>query len=186
MSYFEECIRILTVVSRFSQITDGLLGSLEKFECLQVIKLDGCHVEGNELAFIGRGCKSLKVCSVSKCSGVTDEGVQAIVEGCRDLDELDLTCCREITDLTLASIAKSCRGLRSLKMESCGLITHKGLSYLGSGCTSLESLDLTDCRSIDDEGTPVNLLTLYFCRYFRCDRASVRLRGFLSVWVCSV
>ncbi|CAM6096718.1 unnamed protein product [Calypogeia fissa] len=133
-------------------ITNGLLATLEKFDSLQVIRLDGCHIEGNELAFIGKGCKSLKVFSVSKCSGVTDEGIQAVVEECRDLDEIDLTCCRELTDLTLTSIAKSCRGLLSLKMESCGLITHLGLSYLGSGCTRLEALDLTDCRSVDDEG----------------------------------
>lgn len=68
---------------------------------------------------------------LSKCAGVTDEGIIELVSRIGNLNTLDLTCCSLISDATLASVASCCKKLVCIKLESCDLITMKGLDQLG-------------------------------------------------------
>lgn len=126
---------------------------------LQSIKLDGCLVTCAGLKAIANWCVSLRVLSLSKCSGVTDDGLSSLVAKHRELQKLDITCCRKITYVSMAHITNSCTALTSLKMESCTLVPIEAFVLIGQRCHFLEELDLTD-NEIDDEGFPLTIIFL--------------------------
>ncbi|KAK2647464.1 hypothetical protein Ddye_014953 [Dipteronia dyeriana] len=134
-----------------SPVTLALADGLKKLSMLQSIKLDGCVVTCAGLKAIGNLCVSLTELSLSKCLGVTDEGLSSVVTKHRELRRLDITCCREITDVSIAHITNSCTNLTSLRMESCTLVPREAFVLIGQRCPILEELDLTD-NEIDDEG----------------------------------
>ncbi|KAL3830237.1 hypothetical protein ACJIZ3_019039 [Penstemon smallii] len=125
--------------------------SMQKLSTLHSIKLDGCQITCSGLKAIGNWCVSLKELSLSKCEGVTDEGLSSLVTKHKDLRKLDITCCRKITHVSLAHITNSCTSLTSLKMESCTLILAEAFVLIGQRCPFIEELDLTD-NEIDNEG----------------------------------
>ncbi|OWM67079.1 F-box/LRR-repeat protein 3 isoform X2 [Punica granatum] len=134
-----------------SPVTAPLAASLKKLIMLQSIKLDGCSVTCSGLKAIGSCFVSLRELSLSKCSGVTDEGFSFLVTRQKQLKKLDITCCRQITDVSIAHVTSSCTGLTSLRMESCCLVSKEAFVLIGQRCHSLEELDLTD-NEVDDEG----------------------------------
>ncbi|PSS17671.1 F-box/LRR-repeat protein [Actinidia chinensis var. chinensis] len=134
-----------------SPVTPALSDSLQKLSTLQSIKLDGCPITCSGLKAIGNWCVSLREISLSKCMGVTDEGLSSVVTKHKDLRKLDITCCRQITHVSIAHITNSCASLTSLKMESCTLVPKEAFALIGQRCHLLEELDLTD-NEIDDEG----------------------------------
>ncbi|PIN19691.1 hypothetical protein CDL12_07619 [Handroanthus impetiginosus] len=144
------CLRQL-ILSYGSCVDLALADSLQKLSMLQSIKLDGCQVTCSGLKAIGNWCVSLKELSLSKCVGVTDEGLSSLVTRHGDLKRLDITCCRKITHVSLAHITNSCTSLVSLKMESCTSILAEAFVLIGQRCQFLEELDLTD-KEIDDGG----------------------------------
>lgn len=118
---------------------------------MNILKLDGLQLPVSALETVGLNCKNLLEIGLSKCHGVTDEGISQLVEGCRDLLTIDLTCCSSLTDKSLFSIAASCRGVKCLRLESCVLISEKGLDQVATCCTDLKEIDLTDCN-VNDNG----------------------------------
>ncbi|KAF4401355.1 hypothetical protein G4B88_001549 [Cannabis sativa] len=138
-------------LSYVSPVTSVLADSLRGLPMLQTVKLDGCLVTSAGLKAIGDWCVSLRELSLSKCSGVTDDGLSSLVIKHRDLRKLDITCCRRITYVSIAHITNSCSALTSLKMESCALVSREAFVLIGQRCRFLEELDLTD-NEIDDEG----------------------------------
>lgn len=132
-------------------VTNAISECLRKLSQLQSIRLDGCQVMCSGLKGIGSSCVSLKELSLSKCSGVTDDGLSSIVTKHRDLKKLDITCCRKITQASIAQVTKSCPSLISLKMESCTLVSSEAFVLIGQHCHFLEELDVTD-NDVDDEG----------------------------------
>ncbi|GMY25618.1 F-box/LRR-repeat protein 3 [Fagus crenata] len=144
------CLEQLTLAYG-SSVTLDLADCLNKLSKLQSIKLDGCPVTCAGLRAIGDWCVSLKELSLSKCSGVTDEGLSYLVTKQKDLKTLDITCCHKITDVSISHITNSCTDLSSLRMESCTLVPREAFVLIGQRCHSLEELDLTD-NEIDDEG----------------------------------
>ncbi|KAK7835748.1 f-box/lrr-repeat protein 3 [Quercus suber] len=144
------CLEQVTLANGCSVNLD-LADSLNKLSKLQSIKLDGCPVTCAGLGAIGDWCVSLKELSLSKCLGVTDEGLTYLFMKQKDLRILDITCCDKITDVSISHITSSCTDLSSLKMESCALVPREAFILIGQRCHSLEELDLTD-NEIDDEG----------------------------------
>ncbi|KAL3695433.1 hypothetical protein R1sor_009509 [Riccia sorocarpa] len=125
-----------------------MAGEPMSFTSLDVVKLnEACTAIGSELAF--PGSRVLRELSLSKCRGVTDEGLYAVIKGCSNLERLDLTCCHAITDKSMWVIARFCKKLRSLNMESCSLVTEQGISLIGLHCPLLEELNLTECNVND-------------------------------------
>ncbi|KDP22812.1 hypothetical protein JCGZ_00399 [Jatropha curcas] len=134
-----------------SPVTLPLANSLRKLSALQSVKLDGCMVTSAGLKALGNWCITLRQLSLSKCLGVTDEGLSCIVTKHTELKKLDITCCRKITDVSVARITNSCTNLTSLRMESCTLVSREAFVLIGQWCQLLEELDFTD-NEIDDEG----------------------------------
>lgn len=129
---------------------------------LQSLKLDGCPVTTAGLKATANCLVSLKELSLSKCIGVTDDGLSSIVMIHSSLRKLDITCCRKITCVSLANITNSCPNLTSLRMESCSLVPKEAFIMIGR-CQILQELDLTN-NEVDDEGLfliiPQHLLEL--------------------------
>lgn len=148
------------------QVTPAVADSLQKLSRLQSVKLDGCQVTCSGLKAIGNWCVSLKELSLSKCLGVTDEGLCSLVTKHKDLRKLDITCCRKITHVSISHITNSCASLTSLRMESCTLVPREAFVLIGHCCQYLEELDLTD-NEIDDEGHPFTSKVSGFCCNFK-------------------
>lgn len=118
---------------------------------LKTLKLDGFQVSAASLKTIGLNCKNLVEISLSKCRGVTDEGICELVSNCVDLMTIDLTCCGLISDKALSAISTNCKKLQCLWLESCSLVTEHGLDQIATSCTGLKKIDLTDC-TVNDAG----------------------------------
>ncbi|GAB4833255.1 F-box/LRR-repeat protein 3 [Ancistrocladus abbreviatus] len=144
------CLQQL-ILAYGSPVTHALADSLQRLSKLQSIKLDGCLVTCAGLKAIGSWCESLRELSLSKCYGVTDEGLSCLVTKLKELRKLDITCCRKITDVAIAHITSSCTSLTCLRMESCSLVPREAFVLIGQRCLLLEELDLTD-NEVDDEG----------------------------------
>lgn len=167
-------------------MTLALADSLMKLPRLQSIKLDGCPVTYDGLKAIGNWCTSLRQLSLSKCSGVHDDGLSSLVTKHRDLRKLDITCCHKLTYVSIAHITNSCTALTSLRMESCTLVPREAFVLIGQRCHFLEELDLTD-NEIDDDGFS---LTLNFCaiKDYLCNSensCSVSCAGLKSISRCA-
>ncbi|XP_037433159.1 F-box/LRR-repeat protein 3 isoform X1 [Triticum urartu] len=117
---------------------------------LTVLRLDGFEVSSSLLSAIGEGCTNLVEIGLSKCNGVTDEGISSLVACCSYLRTIDLTCCNLVTNNSLDSIADNCKMLECLRLESCSSINEKGLERIASCCPNLKEIDLTDC-GVNDE-----------------------------------
>ncbi|KAI4374216.1 hypothetical protein MLD38_012232 [Melastoma candidum] len=150
-------------------VTPTLADGLKKLSMLQTLKLDGCMVTISGLKALGDCCASLTEISLSKCAGVTDEGLSFLVTKHGQLKKFDLTCCRKITEVSIAHITRSCTALTSLRMESCTLVPKEAFMLIGQRCAYLEELDLTE-NEIDDEGleyisrcTRIRVLKLGIC-----------------------
>lgn len=141
----------VTIWGNLVQVSPPLVASLKKLRMLQCIKLDGCLVTCSGLKALGSSCFTLHELSLSKCSGVLDEGFSFLITRQKHLKKLDITCCRRITGVSIAHVTNSCLGLKSLRMESCGLVSKEAFVLIGQKCVFLEELDLTD-NEIDDEG----------------------------------
>ncbi|XP_031485844.1 F-box/LRR-repeat protein 3-like [Nymphaea colorata] len=131
------------------ELTVPVLAKIIEFKNLKTLRLDACVLFPSAIETISRNCRSLTEIGLSKCLGVTDDGINSLVKYCNELRILDVTCCHQLTDAALHAIASSCKKLRCLKMESCSLFTGNGLEKIGTGCSFLQELDLTDCN-IDD------------------------------------
>ncbi|KAJ4968632.1 hypothetical protein NE237_015333 [Protea cynaroides] len=147
-----EGLQHITAGYCFSELSKPLVNRLSKLKHLKSISLYAARVSDWSLGTIGNNCKHLVEIGLSKCTGVTDLGIEMLVPGLAGLKILDLTCCHLITDVALSAIADSCKNLLCLNLESCTLITYMGLGRLGSCCPLLEELDLTDCLGVNDAG----------------------------------
>ncbi|GAB4860225.1 hypothetical protein Ancab_011704 [Ancistrocladus abbreviatus] len=132
-------------------VTVDVAKCLQSFMHLQCLKLDGCLVTCSAMMAIGNWCASLKELSLSKCSGVTDEGISSVMKKHTELTKLNITCCRKITGVSIDCITSLCISLTSLKMESCDLVSKEAFVLIGQRCQFLEELDVTD-DDLDDEG----------------------------------
>lgn len=118
---------------------------------LTVLRLDGLQIFASNLQAIGSTCKNLVEIGLSKCNGVTDDGIASLVVHCCDLLTIDVTCCHLLTNDALAAIADNCRKVECLRLESCPFINEKGLERIAALCAHLNEIDLTDCH-INDAG----------------------------------
>ncbi|CAM0949633.1 unnamed protein product [Alopecurus aequalis] len=112
---------------------------------LTVLRLDGFEVSSSLLSAIGESCNNLVEIGLSKCNGVTDEGISSLVVRCSYLRTIDLTCCNLLTNNALDSIAENCKMLECLRLESCSSVSEKGLERIATCCPNLKEINLTDC-----------------------------------------
>ncbi|MBA0825351.1 hypothetical protein Goarm_021948 [Gossypium armourianum] len=134
-----------------SSVTSDLVKCLNAYSKLQSIKLDGCTVTWSGIKAMASLNAPVKELSLSKCLGLTDDGLSFLVQSHKDLRKLDITCCRKITYTSIDIITNSCTYLTSLRMESCSLVPKEAFVLIGARCSFLEELDATD-NEIDDEG----------------------------------
>uniref|UniRef100_A0A0E0I3T4 F-box/LRR-repeat protein 15-like leucin rich repeat domain-containing protein n=1 Tax=Oryza nivara TaxID=4536 RepID=A0A0E0I3T4_ORYNI len=135
----------LNAADSLHEMRQSFLSNLAKLkDTLTVLRLDGLEVASSVLLAIG-GCNNLVEIGLSKCNGVTDEGISSLVTQCSHLRVIDLTCCNLLTNNALDSIAENCKMVERLRLESCSSISEKGLEQIATSCPNLKEIDLTDC-----------------------------------------
>uniref|UniRef100_J3NE16 F-box/LRR-repeat protein 15-like leucin rich repeat domain-containing protein n=2 Tax=Oryza brachyantha TaxID=4533 RepID=J3NE16_ORYBR len=136
----------LNAADSLHEMEQCFLSNLAKLkDTLTVLRLDGLEVSASVLQAIGESCNNLTEIGLSKCNGVTDEGISSLVAPCSRLRVIDLTCCHLLTNKALDSIAANCKMVECLRLESCSSISEKGLQQIATYCPILKEIDLTDC-----------------------------------------
>ncbi|TKV94372.2 hypothetical protein SEVIR_9G289800v4 [Setaria viridis] len=89
-------------------------------ETLTVLRLDGLEIFASNLQSIGDSCKNLVEIGLSKCNGITDDGIASLVVNCGYLRTIDITCCHLVTNDALA-FSFVCHILRHLSVLPAGI-----------------------------------------------------------------
>ena len=90
----------------------------------------------------------------SRCTTLTDKGVQALAHNVPDLRGLQLSHCDSLTDDALTSLLETTPKLTHLDLEELGELSNATLVNLSrSPCaTTLEHLNISYCESVGDDG----------------------------------
>jgi F-box and leucine-rich repeat protein GRR1 len=84
------------------------------------------------------GCKRVERLTLTNCTKLTDQGVNAVVQGNSSLLALDISGLKEITDGALLMVAANCRRLQGLNVSGCRKVTDLSLMAVAENCRSLK------------------------------------------------
>lgn len=118
-----------TLLNYFEQLSDyGLTGyrsdekrfeSIRNLKGLKTLRCCGLYKITNFALIDSFQFLELKELYMSRCSGVTEQGLKALAENCRSLEVLDLSECRDINDKAVQYVTKYLYRLRTLKLNGC-------------------------------------------------------------------
>ena len=90
------------------------------------------------------GFRALRVCNLSGCQKITDEGIAAfILTSGRELRDLHLRGCKHLTDDAIITVSKVCLKLHNLDILGVPKVTCKSLSRIAFQCRRLRSVDVS-------------------------------------------
>ena len=130
---------------RLSSASLGWIGGTLGFKtpaCARLVTLS-CHNCGDigdgGLVHLGAGgMRSLRNVDFSDCSGITDEGIAALVRRGSKLRLMNISHNAGLSDRCLRSIGRKCAQLRSLNISRCVRMGDRGLAHLAKGCKHLQ------------------------------------------------
>ncbi|KAF2118022.1 F-box/LRR repeat-containing protein 2 [Lophiotrema nucula] len=98
--------------------------------------------------------RRLKHLDLTKCRGISDDGLQTLVGNVPFLEGLQLSKCHALTDLALTSLLPTCPVLTHLDLEELDGLTNDFLKTLAnSPCTPhLRHLCISYCENLGDSG----------------------------------
>ena len=129
------------------EVNGDFLGEITRSSDLQELKLHGCKVTDDVLAYLP-SMPNLRVLDLTDCSGISDTGL-GYLQRLQRLQRLDLSYCAGLTDKALVPVA-ALESLQELSLASTP-ISDAGLKYLRT-CTDLRNLGLRYCEGITDAG----------------------------------
>lgn len=131
----------LAVIGHYgSAMTDLALGGLQN------VNERGFWVMGK-----GHGLRKLKSLSITSCPGVSDIGLESMLQGCPDLKIIRLQKCPLVSDNGVASFVKAAGSLESFQLEECHRITQCGVFGILANCgRKLKAIVLANCLGIRD------------------------------------
>ena len=113
---------------------------------------------GNEVDFLtGRPIvppRKLKHLDLTRCRGITDQGVRTLVNNVPDLEGLQLAKCQGILDATLTDLLPTVPMLTHLDLEECEDLTNAFLQCLAHApcARRLQHLGISYCENLGDTG----------------------------------
>ncbi|VDP51681.1 unnamed protein product [Schistosoma curassoni] len=128
-------------------ISDGafeLLGQLQK---LWQINLNSTKLGDRGLSALG-SLPKLHELKVSKCTAITDLGLQKFAHLRINLEFIDLSFCHNLTNNGIKTLAFCCHFLTSINLAGCKLLTDMAVQYISGVCHYLTFLDLSGCELI--------------------------------------
>uniref|UniRef100_A0A095A7S4 F-box/LRR-repeat protein 13 n=1 Tax=Schistosoma haematobium TaxID=6185 RepID=A0A095A7S4_SCHHA len=128
-------------------ISDGafeLLGQLQK---LWQINLNSTKLGDRGLSALG-SLPKLHELKVSKCTAITDLGLQKFAHLGINLEFIDLSFCHNLTNNGIKTLAFCCHFLTSINLAGCKLLTDMAVQYISGVCHYLKFLDLSGCELI--------------------------------------
>ncbi|XWS16515.1 hypothetical protein CRYUN_Cryun34aG0095100 [Craigia yunnanensis] len=115
-------------------------------------------------------CPNLEALDVTYCSGITEEGILAILKGCLQIRCLQINRCEGVKNLeidfelpklevlqaeglgindeALTSISKRCCWLSHLNLEGCLNVTARGVEGVIVNCKALKEMNLRWCNNV--------------------------------------
>lgn len=144
-------------------VTDhGIKGLSERCRRIQTLIFRGCDKITNlSLRHIANPyeenfplCDALRVLDVSFCSGITADGILAILPQCGVLEELRVSGIVSINDAFVAEMCHKCTTIQRVVMQKCVFVTDVAMCTLADWMW-LEHLDISGCHRITDDGIEV-------------------------------
>lgn len=123
-------------------------------------------------------CPKLEVLNLSKCKGITEEGIVEVLKRCSEIRQLEANHIRGMTnsflhlefelpklkvlslmfsgidDDALAMIGKRCCGLLKLDLAGCLSLTSKGVKEVVENCKELKEINLKWCNKFSADIVP--------------------------------
>lgn len=150
---------------------EGVHEMVQSCPSLERLQLNSCGITSQTAVYIAQYCKNMSVLDLRRCSTLTDDMVEALVNSCQYLKLLNLSLCFHVTDTSLKYIVSKCRTLRSLYMVHCK-ITDDGLEAFLHCVCNLERLDISWCQDVTDKGVQTVLKGCPYLKHLglvRCD-----------------
>ncbi|EDO45115.1 predicted protein, partial [Nematostella vectensis] len=111
---------------------------------LRCLSLDSSNLSLSILRAIG-DCHDLEVLNLAMCTGITLQGVKALVNGCKRLTHLNLAW-THLSKESIIQVVQNLPLLRQLNLSgSRETMTDEAVLHLISNCIHLTHLDLSDC-----------------------------------------
>ncbi|KAJ3681366.1 hypothetical protein LUZ60_015855 [Juncus effusus] len=125
---------------------------LRRYSSLQSLDLSSCpSLDDTALSLSIPNPNNLRSVSLSRASGITWRGLEALVSACVKIEAIDLSHCTGFGDREAAAVARAA-GLKELRIEKCLKVTDMGLAKVAVACTGLERLGIKWCPEISDIG----------------------------------
>ncbi|KEY64898.1 hypothetical protein S7711_03890 [Stachybotrys chartarum IBT 7711] len=96
-------------------------------------------------------CTRIERLTLTKCLGLTDQGLIALVENSASLLALDISEDKNITEKSIYAIAQHCRRLQGLNISECDNISNESMIALAQSCKYIKRLKLNGCSQLRDD-----------------------------------
>ncbi|KAK3727881.1 hypothetical protein QZH41_010610, partial [Actinostola sp. cb2023] len=129
---------------------NSLLCLLMHSRRLRCISLDSCSLSLSILRAIGE-CEAVEVLNLAMCTGITVQGIKALVNGCKRLKELNLAW-THLSKESILQVIQNLPNLTHLNLSGCReWLTDEVVLQLVEHCHNLTHLDLSDGVQITAE-----------------------------------
>ncbi|XP_055527997.1 dynein regulatory complex subunit 6-like [Wyeomyia smithii] len=123
--------------------------SIDRLFKLRVLNLAGCY-KITDLALQKGFCFSeLKELHLSRCSMITEVGIEALATNNKSIEFLDLSECPNINDYCIQVLTANLKRLKVLKVNKCPLLTDDSLYYISINCRYLKHISLNGCIKLN-------------------------------------
>jgi F-box and leucine-rich repeat protein GRR1 len=95
-------------------------------------------------------CTRVERLTLTKCRGLTDSGLVALVENSASLLALDISEDKNITEASIYAIAEYCKRLQGLNISGCDAISNESMIKLAESCKYIKRLKLNECAQLRD------------------------------------
>ncbi|XP_031558342.1 S-phase kinase-associated protein 2-like [Actinia tenebrosa] len=126
---------------------NSLLCLLMHSRRLICLSLDSCTLSLSILRAIGQ-CQDLRKLNLAMCTGITLQGMKALVNGCKRLTELNLAW-TNLGKESILQVVQNLPNLTKLNLSGCRVcLTDEAVLQLVQNCPKLTHLDLSDAIQI--------------------------------------
>ncbi|KAK4139806.1 SCF E3 ubiquitin ligase complex F-box protein grrA [Dichotomopilus funicola] len=156
LAFAENCPNILEIdLQQCREIGNEPVTALfTKGNALRELRLSNCELI-DDSAFLSlpsnRQYEHLRILDLTFSAGITDHGLERIIDVAPRLRNLVLQKCRNLTDAAAYAISKLGKNLHFLHLGHCQNITDDGVKRLVSMCNRIRYIDLGCCSQLTDD-----------------------------------
>jgi len=136
------------------KVASSLAGKGNCFRSLRSLNLDSCCLDDKILNVFVCESATLECVSLRYTTGITDIGLETVVNSCPELKGLFLDLFKSpsnVTDAGLESVFKKCQHLEQVALDNCKILTDISILTLAEHFKSLREINVVSCLNLTDK-----------------------------------